>query len=49
MEFNEPLKNKTIEDLDLNRYVENEDVANPYFRKFGSKKKSYFSHVSLAE
>ena len=39
------LKNKTIEDLDLAKYTENHDSPNPYYRKFGSKKKSYFSQV----
>ena len=49
MQTGELLKNKTIEDLDLDRYVENESVANPYFRKFGPKKKSYFSQVCLPD
>lgn len=38
-----PLRNKTVEDLDLEKYRENNESANPYYRKFGSKKKSYFS------
>ena len=40
------MKIKTVEDLDLDKYKEKNQSSNPYHRKFGSKKKSYFSVVS---
>ena len=46
MEADMPLRNKTIEDLNLDRYIENENIENPYYRKFGPKVKSYFSQVA---
>jgi len=46
MDSPKQLRNKTVEELDLEKYRENNDLANPYYRKFGSKKKSYFSVVS---
>lgn len=46
MSSSNSLRNKTVEELDFDKYRENSDVSNPYYRKFGSKKKSYFSVVS---
>ena len=40
----EPYRVKTIEEIE--KYTENPDTKNPYFRKFGSKKKSHFSIVN---
>ncbi len=38
-------KAKTLDEADLQRYVEDPSIANPYMRKFAPKKKSQFSHV----
>ena len=38
-----PLPVKTVEEVDMEKYHENEDNENPYYRKFGVKKKTYFS------
>lgn len=37
------LKAKTVDEVDMEKYTENEGSENPYYRKYGVKKKSYFS------
>ena len=49
MENNRVLKIKTVGDLDLTKYNENRGTANPYYRKFGTRTKSYFSVVGLSD
>ena len=38
-------KAKTLDEADLQKYVEDPSIVNPYLRKFGPRKKSQFSHV----
>ena len=40
-----PLPSKSIDQLDKSKYSENKEEPNPYYRQFGSMKKSHFSIV----
>lgn len=39
------LKVKTADEIDMEKYHENENTENPYFRKYGVKKQSCFSQA----
>ncbi len=40
-----PLKMKSIEEIDTQKYELNENEENPYYKKYGTKNKTQFSMV----